>query len=119
MASNFLVIDPLERIEIMKALSSRARLEILRLLGTKDSRNVNQIAEELGLPQSTVSANLQVLEDAGLVETSAQKARKGSQKVCRSAFSEILIGFRDDQADRADDQVEVESDDCAGGACKI
>ncbi len=107
MASNFLVIDPMERIDIIKALASRARLDILRLLETKDARNVNQIAEELGLPQSTVSSNLQVLEDAGLVETSVQRARKGSQKVCRSAFSEILIGFRDLKADPADDQVEV------------
>ena len=107
MANNFLVVDPIERIDIIKALASQSRLNILRLLGTTGARNVNQIAEELGLPQSTVSSNLQVLEDAGLVETSAQKASKGSQKVCRSAFSEILIGFRDVQTDRADDQVEV------------
>ena len=68
---------------------------------------MNQIADALRLPQSTVSSNLQILEDAGLISTENQKARKGSQKICRSAFTEILIAFRDDIAERRDDTIEV------------
>jgi predicted transcriptional regulator len=52
----------------------------------------------LGLPQSTISANIQVLVDVGLIETKSQKARKGSQKVCYSTFSELVVAFKDRNA---------------------
>ena len=58
--------------------------------------NVNDIAEALNLPQSTVSSNLQILESAGLIRTETQKGRKGNQKLCFSAFDEVLVMFRDD-----------------------
>jgi predicted transcriptional regulator len=93
MTGKVLVIDPLERQDIIKGLASEVRISILKLLRTGGPKNVNQIAEELLLPQSTVSTNLQILEDAGLINTESQKARKGSQKVCRSAFQEILISL--------------------------
>jgi predicted transcriptional regulator len=107
MTGKVLVIDPLERQDIIKGLASEVRISILKLLRTGGPKNVNQIAEELLLPQSTVSTNLQILEDAGLINTESQKARKGSQKVCRSAFQEILISFGDPGADRRDDLIEV------------
>ena len=58
--------------------------------------NVNDIAAALDLPQSTVSSNLQILESAGLIRTETQKGRKGNQKLCFSAFDEVLVMFRDD-----------------------
>jgi predicted transcriptional regulator len=93
MTNQLLVVDPSTRLDIIKGLASEVRISILRLLGTEGPRNVNQIADELGLPQSTVSSNLQVLEDVGLVITKSQKAKKGSQKICESVFSEILVAF--------------------------
>ncbi|POF30395.1 ArsR/SmtB family transcription factor [Roseibium marinum] len=107
MSAKVLVVDPSERPDIIKGLASEVRVSILKLLRGGEERNVNQIAEELGLPQSTVSSNLQILEDAGLVTTDTRKARKGSQKVCRTAFTEILVGFRDDIPDLGNDAVEV------------
>jgi predicted transcriptional regulator len=107
MNAKVLVIDPTERLETIKALASEVRVSILKLLRTDGPKNVNQIADELKLPQSTVSSNLQVLENAGLIATENQKARKGSQKICRSAFTEILVAFRDDIAERRDDSIEV------------
>jgi predicted transcriptional regulator len=41
---------------------------------------------------------VQVLVDAGLVQTRAHKGRKGSQKICHSTFSELLIAFKDEAA---------------------
>ena len=70
-----LIVDPLERLDILKALASEIRIRILELLTRKGPHNVNQVAAELDLPQSTVSANIQVLVDAGLVRTRSQKAR--------------------------------------------
>ena len=61
--------------------------------------NVNDIADAAQLPQSTVSSNLQILEDAGLIRTETQKGRKGNQKLCFSTFDEVLVMFREDVAD--------------------
>ena len=58
-----MVVDPLERVDLLKSLASEVRIRILDLLNSKGPRNVNQVADELGLPQSTVSANIQVLVD--------------------------------------------------------
>ena len=88
MSKEVIVIDPLERLDVLKSLASEVRVRILELLTRQGPRNVNQVAEELGLPQSTVSSNIQVLVDAGLVQTKSQKARKGSQKICHSTFAE-------------------------------
>jgi predicted transcriptional regulator len=96
MSRNFLVIDPEERPDVLHGLASPARVRILRLLHRNVGVNVNDIAETLALPQSTVSSNLQILEQAGLIRTEAQKGRKGHQKVCFAAFDEVLVTFRDD-----------------------
>ena len=47
--------------------------------------NVNDIAALLELPQSTVRSNIQILEEAGLIRTETQKARKGNQKICHAS----------------------------------
>jgi predicted transcriptional regulator len=106
MTGKVLLIDPAERQDIIRGLASEVRVRILKLLRSAGPKNVNQIAEELALPQSTVSSNLQVLEDSGLIFTETQKARKGSQKICHSAFQEILISFND-PAPLREDLVEV------------
>lgn len=107
MPARVLLIDPSERPEVMKGLASDVRIAILKLLRNGEEKNVNQIADELGMPQSTISSNLQILQDIGLVTTESRKARKGSQKVCRTAFTEILVGFRDSVPAVADDAIEV------------
>ena len=107
MTGKVLVIDPVERQDLIKGLASEVRIGILKLLRRTGAKNVNQIAESLGLPQSTVSINLKILEDCGLIHTESQRARKGSQKLCHSAFQEILISFSETAADAHDDMIEV------------
>ena len=108
MKKEMMVIDPLERIDILKSLASEVRVRILGLLERNGPRNVNQVAEELGLPQSTVSSNIQILVDAGLVQTKSQKARKGSQKLCHSTFTELLIAFKEENPVASGSAIEVE-----------
>ena len=95
MTNQILVVDPLERQDILRSLASEVRARILEHLTRRGPRNVNQISDELGLPQSTVSSNIQTLVDAGLVQTRSEKGRKGSQKICHSTFTELLIAFKD------------------------
>lgn len=108
MNSQMIVVDPLERLDILQSLASEVRLRILELLTRQGPHNVNQVAEVLGLAQSTVSSNIQVLVDAGLVQTTAQKARKGSQKICHSTFTELLIAFKDRTLSPSENHIQVE-----------
>ena len=107
MARNFLVIDPEEGMDVLKGLASPVRIGILKLLHEQGAMNINDIADKLGLPQSTVSSNAAVLEKAELIRTEMQKARKGNQKICHSTFDEVLIAFREDYAARKGDGIEV------------
>ncbi|WP_127753877.1 helix-turn-helix domain-containing protein [Devosia sp. 1566] len=106
MAGNFLVVDPQEDMAVIRGLASPVRAQILKIL-QGGALNVNEIAARLELPQSTVSTNVQILEEAGLIATEAQKARKGSQKICRSTFEEVLIRFKEPSAQISDKTIEV------------
>lgn len=107
MSRNFLVVDPEEDIEVLKGLASPIRVRILKLLHVEGALNGNDIAERLALPQSTVSTNLQILENAGLIRTETQKARKGNQKICHSTFDEVLVMFKEDISPLRSNAVEV------------
>jgi predicted transcriptional regulator len=107
MSNKFLVVDPVEQLDVIKGLASEVRIRIIRLLESRGPLNVNQIAELLGLPQSTVSSNIQILEKINLVVTRSEKARKGSQKICQSVFSEVLIAFSEVQREPEKDALEV------------
>jgi predicted transcriptional regulator len=107
MPRNFLVIDPAARTDVLRGLSSPARVKILKLLQRRVGVNVNDIASAIGQPQSTVSSHLQILESAGLIRTETQKGRKGNQKLCFSNFDEVLLMFRDEVAEPSAEAIEV------------
>ncbi len=107
MSRNFLIVDPEEGIEVLKAFSSPARVKVLKLLHTRGAMNINDIASALDLPQSSVSSNVQILEDAGLIRTETQRARKGNQKLCHTLFDEVLVMFKEDATTADSDTVEV------------
>ena len=107
MPRNFLVIDPEERPDVLRGLSSPVRVRILKLLHQGAGVNVNDIASAIGQPQSTVSSNLQILETAGLIRPESRKGRKGNQKLCFSTFDELLVTFRDAAADASANAIEV------------
>jgi len=55
--------------EAVRSLASPVRLHILRLLRERGPLNVNDIGKALGLPQSTVATNVQILEKSALLRT--------------------------------------------------
>ncbi len=67
--------------ERLKAVADTTRLRILQLLPTRPDcklvYNVSELAEELHIPQPTVSHHLRVLYNAGLVR---------SEKMCRDVY---------------------------------
>ncbi len=76
----------------LKGLASDVRVRILDILRSGE-KNVNEIKDEMGLPQSTIATNIMLLEDARLIETRNVKASKGTQKLCSSLYDEFVIQF--------------------------
>ena len=107
MSRKFLVVDPEEGMTILKGLASPVRIRILKLLHEQGSQNINEIARILELPQSTVSANVSILEEADLIRSDIVKARKGNQKICHSYFDEVVIAFKDDVTPARSGHIEV------------
>ena len=108
MRRNFLGIEAEDNADLLKGLASPIRIRILKLLHQKGALNVNQISEELELPQSTVATNVQMLEKAELIRTQTVKARKGHQKVCEALYDEVIVRFDGEEPrTKDDDLVEV------------
>ena len=107
MSRKFLVVDPEEGMTVLKGLASPVRIRILKLLHEQGSQNINEIARILELPQSTVSANVSILEEADLIRSDIVKARKGNQKICHSNFDEVVIAFKDDVTPARSGHIEV------------
>ena len=107
MNKNFLVVDPEEDFSVLHGLASPVRIRILKTLLADGGLNVNDIAARLGLPQSTISSNVQILGDAGLIRTESHKAKKGSQKICFANFDEVLVMFKDELAASGKGDIEV------------
>lgn len=75
---------------MLKALASTTRIAVLRYLGDRVVP-VNRIALDLGLPPSTATMHIGILERAGLIHTEMRPASRGLQKVCARTYDELLI----------------------------
>lgn len=107
MQRGFLTIHAGENPAALHALSAPARIEMLKLLCSSGPLNINEIAQALSLPQSTVATGMQTLEEAGLIESKAIKAKKGHQKVCSARYDEIVITFESLAKKPGEDVIEV------------
>jgi len=92
--------------EVARALSVPARLEIMRML-SKDSMSVNELAEALGLPISTVALHVNTLADAGLLFSVQQPGIRGSKKVCSRKIDFVQFDFVEKYELDTDDKVVV------------
>ncbi|GMK41930.1 transcriptional regulator [Paenibacillus sp. CCS19] len=80
--------EPDKLVTVAHALSTRARVEILRLLNQK-SLNIVEIAEALKLPVSSVANHVRVLEGAWLIQTELLPAVRGAMKVCTRTYHDV------------------------------
>ncbi len=58
---------PTELIDFIKAIASESRIKIMLLFMDGQERTVNQIAESVGLGQSTTSEHLALMKRSGLL----------------------------------------------------
>lgn len=95
-------LDDKEQLALLaRALSAEVRIEILRLL-CKTDFNINEIAEQLNLPQSSAAAHIKVLEEAGLIKTSLKPAVRGSMKVCSRQLEALEVKFMTRQEEKTE-----------------
>lgn len=104
---SFVMVLADENGEALRSLASPVRLNILQLLRESGPMNVNDIGRALGLPQSTVATNVQILEKTALIRTETAKARKGQQKICSTPYDEIVIRLTRPPLERKENLIEV------------
>lgn len=88
---------PDELYSIAKALASKVRIDIIKLLNF-NCLNVNEISEALNIPASTAAVNVKILEEAGLIHTELQPGARGAMKVCsrkRDVIKILLKSYND------------------------
>lgn len=79
-----------QSVPFFEALASEVRVEILRLLA-KESLNIKQLAEKLGISSSIMTRHIQKLESAGLVKASMVTVDGAIQKKCVMIETEYRI----------------------------
>jgi predicted transcriptional regulator len=75
---------------VLKALASGPRWRILHYLAD-GGHSINEVADALELPPSTVAAHIKVLEEAGLIYSELQAASHGLQKICTRTYDNVSI----------------------------
>ncbi|MBE5855083.1 MAG: helix-turn-helix domain-containing protein [Lachnospiraceae bacterium] len=83
---------------ISKALSSKLRIDILKLLDGQ-AMNISSIAETLEIPVSTAALQIKVLEEAGLVVSEPLPGIRGSQKVSGIKVKTVHIDIKSTEDD--------------------
>ena len=76
----------------LKALASATRLKILELLSSQ-VLNISEIGQALDVPTSTANLHVNILEEAGLINTELRPATRGLQKVCARAYDTLVVSL--------------------------
>ncbi|RLE49459.1 MAG: ArsR family transcriptional regulator [Candidatus Methanomethylicota archaeon] len=85
-----LVVQGKDIIRVAVALSSPTRLNILNFLRNREA-DIGQVAELVKQSKANTSAQIRILERAGLVRTFYRPGVRGVKKVCASNINEIRI----------------------------
>ena len=75
---------------IGKALSSKTRWAILQLL-SQQKMDVSRIAESLKQTEANISAQIKILEKAGLIISHYEPGEHGVRKICEPACKSLII----------------------------
>ncbi|NHJ04478.1 MAG: ArsR family transcriptional regulator [Candidatus Heimdallarchaeota archaeon] len=80
-----------ERITIVaKALSSKTRIDILKMTSEKDI-DVSRIAALLNQTEANISAQIKILEQAGLLISRYEPGMHGVRKICSTKIDTVIF----------------------------
>lgn len=83
----------LENIGFLDAISSETRVKIIAMLN-KNSLNIGDIAENLGISSAIVTRHIQKLEEAGIIKCDSVAGKRGMQKLCHLNVDQVMLRFR-------------------------
>ena len=106
MESKVFITKSDEVIGIAKALSSPLRVKMLHVL-KHQKMNIQNLAKELGILTSTCTMNIQMLEKVGLVETEMIPAVRGSQKMCKLIYSEVVLPLVEEEKEKDENTIVI------------
>lgn len=89
---------------VAKALSSEVRIEMLKHLRQQDY-NVNELAEALSIPASSLAAHVKVLEEAEIIKTALVPGVRGSMKVCSISLDHLYVELRTEHNPKKDIEI--------------
>lgn len=94
-----------EMYEPVHALASKLRLRIVHLLSVSGSLYINEIADSLHVPPSTVALNVRVLEEAGIIVTEVQPGTRGGVRRCSIVVADISLTLGTSKKKRSHERV--------------
>lgn len=83
--------------DIGKALSSPIRIRIIKMLVKQGGMNFNELAEQLNITGSAMTAHINLLEKAGILRIESSSGKRGTQKKCYISEHQILLDLREAQ----------------------
>lgn len=91
------VLVNLENIKLFECLSSSTRVKVIELLG-KGPKNVGELAEALNVSSAIMTRHIAVMEECGIIYTESIPGKRGLQKLCHLAVSEITLSFKKEKS---------------------
>ncbi|MGB4405477.1 MAG: helix-turn-helix domain-containing protein [Sphaerochaeta sp.] len=108
MSQKILFAGPDDIQAVSRALSSELRCQIIQLL-QNSSMNIKQLCAALDIPQSTCTANVQLLEKANIIETKQLPAKsRGVQKLCSLKYEKIMLTLLTPSLNNNSSKIETE-----------
>ena len=98
---------PEDILTLCKALSSPARLQILKLIAERKQINLNELAEALEITNGAITQHMKPLLDADLIEFTYASGKRGSQKICSLKEHKFMIDILSDFDNTCMYQVEI------------
>ncbi|GHV32577.1 transcriptional regulator [Clostridia bacterium] len=96
-----------ETLAFARAMSSPARVEIVRYLAQKRSANLNELAENLGVTNGAVTSHVKILHEAGIIDVVNATGKRGLQKLCQLNEHKFMINVQNDYQQDTMYQVEL------------
>lgn len=79
--------------KVAKALSSKTRVKILKMTSEKDI-DVSRIAGMLNQTEANISAQVKILEEAGLLVSRYEPGMHGVRKICSTKVDTIIFSLQ-------------------------
>lgn len=87
-------------IDILKALGSETRLEIIKLLQENKQMSMNELAASLQITNGALTGHIKKLEDCGIITTSSDSSNHRNQKICSLQLDKLLIDLDSEEEDQ-------------------